>query len=81
MQNLASLVKDAYLGDTGAFEDIVERFPDMTCGQAYSILGDFQLVEVTEAPFRHRSLAIQSMPITGCLGSSINRQYTNWMVE
>jgi len=32
MQNLASLVKDAYLGDTGAFEDIVERFPDMTCG-------------------------------------------------
>lgn len=45
MQELESVIQQAALGDTLAFETIVHRFQDMAVGYAYSVLGDFHLAE------------------------------------
>ncbi|MEM7532476.1 MAG: RNA polymerase sigma factor [Chloroflexota bacterium] len=45
MQELESVIQQATLGDTQAFETIVHRFQDMAVGYAYSVVGDFQLAE------------------------------------
>ena len=60
MQELESIIQQATLGDTQAFEMIVQRFQDMAVGYAYSVLGDFHLAEdaAQEAFVQvHRSLA------------------------
>jgi RNA polymerase sigma factor (sigma-70 family) len=45
MEELASTIISAQRGDLEAYGRIVQRFQDMACGYAYSILGDFDLAE------------------------------------
>lgn len=45
MEELASAIISAQQGDLEAYGRIVQRFQDMACGYAYSILGDFDLAE------------------------------------
>jgi RNA polymerase sigma factor (sigma-70 family) len=45
MEPLASLVRKAQSGDIRAFAEVVNRFRDMACGYAYSILDDSGLAQ------------------------------------
>ncbi|MEZ4735288.1 MAG: sigma-70 family RNA polymerase sigma factor [Caldilineaceae bacterium] len=45
MQELEAIIQQATVGNSAAFETIVQRFQDMAVGYAYSVLGDFHLAE------------------------------------
>jgi RNA polymerase sigma factor (sigma-70 family) len=45
VEELTSLVIKAKTGDLAAYTDLVQRFQDMACGYAYSILSDFHLAQ------------------------------------
>lgn len=45
MEDLQSTIVSAQGGDLEAYGQLVQRFQDMACGYAYSILGDFHLAE------------------------------------
>ncbi|MBP6965378.1 MAG: sigma-70 family RNA polymerase sigma factor [Armatimonadetes bacterium] len=45
MHELHSAITRAQSGDLEAYGHLVQRFQDMACGYAYSILGDFDLAE------------------------------------
>ncbi len=45
MEDLTTLVTHARRGDSGAYEQIVQRFQDMAVGYAYALVGDWQQAE------------------------------------
>jgi len=45
MEELAYTISSAQQGNLEAYGQLVQRFQDMACGYAYSILGDFDLAE------------------------------------
>ena len=45
-ESLAGEVKQAQAGDLAAFRELVVRFQDMAVGYAFSLLGDYHLVDV-----------------------------------